>query len=339
MRTERRSAAALAAVLWLGVGSFAASFVANEAEAQQPSDPDIAEARRLFDQGKKLEEDDKWGEALEAFRKVAQVKMTPQVLFHIALCEENLGHLAAALRDFEDAQSAATKEPETAKQVLENAPPHLEALRERTPRLRLEVESGARLRVILDGETLTPDRLGIDLPLDPGTHVIVTESTATGERVEREILLSEKARERIVLAPKKTEGAKKLDPIKPVAPKPAEPTSTTHGSKIPAITVGAVGVASLVGAGVFLGLRQSSISEVTGSCKDPVNLRGCNPALQPVADRGRTYTYVSASLAAVGAAGLVTGAVLWVTVGRDKPSQSATRVTVSPGMLSVSGRF
>lgn len=310
---------------------------ARVARADDPTEAEIAEARKSFELGKKLEDEDQWGEALETFRKVAQVKTTPQVLFHIALAEENLGHLAKALRGFRDAQAMAEKDPEGAKHVLENAPEHIEALRARTPLLRVEVDGTDFARVTVDGEALPPEALGTDVPMDPGKHTIVLEPASDGKPTERDVFLTERANEKVRLVAHGKSEVKA--PIVPVAPKPTRP-EITHGSKVPAIIAGSVGVASLVGAGVFLGLRQSSIAQVEASCRDQVNDRYCDPKLAPVADRGRTYTYASASLAAVGAAALATGAVLWFTVGADKtPRATATRVTVTPGMLSVGGTF
>ena len=304
----------------------------------EPSEADIAQARKLFDQGKKLEEDDRWAEALVTFKKVGEVKMTSQVRFHIALAEENLGHLASALRGFEEAEELARKEPDTSKQVLEKAPEHAAPLRERVPKLRIDVEGSGPYRVFVDGEPLSPSELGVEMPLDPGTHTIALEVTnAKGVQIRpvKEVLLAESGREHVLVKiPKDEEAPVAILPVEKPKPVPAQ-----HGSKVPAIVVGSVGVGSLVGAGIFLGLRQSGIAEVRASCKDPVNARGCDPNLQSVADKGRTYTYVSATLAVVGAAGLAASVALWFTVGADKPNQTATRVTLSPGFIAVDRRF
>ena len=66
----------------------------------QTSD-ELSEARAAFQRGIELEQAKNWGGALKQFRQVGQVKMTPQVRYHIALCEENLGKLVAALGGYE----------------------------------------------------------------------------------------------------------------------------------------------------------------------------------------------------------------------------------------------
>ena len=61
----------------------------------------IDRARAQFQQGLALETAGDWTGALDLFQQVALVKLTPQVRFHIGLCEEHLGHLVAALGDYE----------------------------------------------------------------------------------------------------------------------------------------------------------------------------------------------------------------------------------------------
>ena len=75
------------------------------ARGQTPEE--LARARQVFNDGKLLEDKQAWDLALERFRAVARVKMTPQVRFHIALCEENLGRLVQAIKGFELAAEEA----------------------------------------------------------------------------------------------------------------------------------------------------------------------------------------------------------------------------------------
>jgi hypothetical protein len=334
-RRSSRSVGTLASVLLLNLVLVSAASMADA----QPSDAQIAEARQKFDQGKKAEDAGRWEEALHAFQDVGKVKMTPQVRFHIALADENLGHLAAALHGFEEAQDLAKKDPDNAKDVLENAPEHAKDLRARAPKLRVDVTGHGDYRVLLDGDALSPAQIGAELPVDPGSHTLVLEVTTSSGTVAlppQELTLRERATERIAIKVPEDHSADSA-PVTPID-KPA-PHASVYERKIPAIIAGSVGIASLVGAGVFLGLRQSAISQVRDSCTDKANDRGCDPRLAAVASNGKTDTYVSTTLAFVGVAGLATGAVLWFTIGNDKPSQSATRVTVSPSYLAVDGRF
>jgi hypothetical protein len=316
------------------LATLVAASTAPRRAVAQPTEAELAEARRLFDVGKKAEEDDRWGEALEAFRKIASVKKTPQVIFHVALAEEHLGHLAAALAHFEEAEELARKEPDSAKQVLDNVPEHLEALRARTPTVEISVSGAEDYAVTIDGAPVSREALAAPIRLDPGKHTVVATGPGQDDHAEKDLFLVERAHQKLALS-----WRAEVDvppPLAPVRPKPDVPV-VTHGTKVPAIVAGSVGIASLIGAGVFLGLRQSSIAEVEASCRDKVNDRGCDPRLQPVADRGKTYTVVSAALAGVGVVGLGTGAALWLTVGRDKPGPR--RVTFAPGFVALEGEL
>src|SRR5262249_8292684 len=81
-RASRRIAAALAS-------GTAAAAAPTPALAQTPSE--LAQARARFDEGLSLAAAGDWASALTAFQDVARVKLTPQVRFHIARCEEKLG--------------------------------------------------------------------------------------------------------------------------------------------------------------------------------------------------------------------------------------------------------
>src|SRR4051812_44241769 len=58
---------------------------------------ELSKARAQFQRAIELEQAGNYSTALEQFRDVGQVRMTPQVRFHIATCEEKLGRLVTAL--------------------------------------------------------------------------------------------------------------------------------------------------------------------------------------------------------------------------------------------------
>lgn len=300
----------------------------------QDGEPSVAELRRTFQDAIALEDQGKWAEALEKFKKVGEAKMTPQVRFHIAFAEENVGQLAAALRDYQEAEVLARDAGESAKDVLENAPTRAQALKKRVPTVKIDVR-GKRpsFRIFLDGSPVASSALGTEIAVDPGKHQVTLEIDTETEahQVNEFAILEGQRRAVLVTLPE----IAKPEPIVPETSRPEQPVSGTEkGTKVPAIVVGSVGIASLVGAGVFLGLRQAAIGEVRDSCSDPAHDRGCNPQLQGKASQGRTYTYVSVTLASVGVAALATSAALWFTVGADKPSRQAGRVSISPGFVS-----
>ena len=79
-----------------------------------PTPGELAAARELFARAEKDEDAGRWAEALDKVRRASSVKMTAGLRFHIALCEEKLGQLVAALADYTAAEEAYALAAESA---------------------------------------------------------------------------------------------------------------------------------------------------------------------------------------------------------------------------------
>jgi hypothetical protein len=318
--------------------------------ADEPTETQLAAARQLFNEGKELEKQNQWAEALARFKKVGEVKMTPQVRFHIALCDENLGRLVSAINGYELAADEAKQSAALASDVAGNAPARAEALRKRVPQVQLVVKGRLTTsKVLLDGSPVAPALMGTNIPVDPGTHTVDVETDGQNA-FHKEFTLQERAREIVELELNDPEVAATSVAQPPgTAPPPGSPPPPPQESDflafpppLPAIIAGGVGLAALVGAGVFVGLRQQTISEVRDSCSDPERDSGCDPDLKSIADRGETYTIVADVLFGVGGAGLLAGAVLWIALPgpkRDASNGTAIRVAPTPAGVRVNGTF
>lgn len=306
--------------------------------APEASEPDLETLRKRFKEGIDLESKQKWAEALAIFEEVAKAKTSPHVRFHVALCHENLGRLREAKAGFEEALKLAEADRDNAKEVLDSAPGRLAELEAKIPVLVLEVSEGGEAEVSVGGLDLGKIKGRAQTTLDPGSHEVVvkeqgkarklrTISVAAGERLE--IRVPAAAKPEAVITP----------------PTPPETTTTVvPGTKVPFFVVGAVGIASLAGAGVMLGLRQASIDEVRDSCAG--DDAGCDPALLEVAERGQRYENAAWGLGAAGVACLGVATVLFFTVGQDevvtttkKPVSGRLRLGVGPTGLTLSGTF
>jgi tetratricopeptide (TPR) repeat protein len=109
------------------IGSTTAHAQAAAADADA-----LKRAREQFGQALALQTGGDWAGALALLKEVAAVKPTPQVRFNIALCEERLGRLVAALGDYELAASDA--QAEKADQVRDEVDARLESLKARARR-------------------------------------------------------------------------------------------------------------------------------------------------------------------------------------------------------------
>ncbi len=308
-----------------------AAFAAPTMSFAQATPEELAAARQLFNEGKELEKQKSYEGALEKFKKVAGVKMTPQVRFHIALCEENLGHLVEAINGFDLAADEAKRAGSTAAEVAENAPKRADALRERVPTLQLTVTGKVLTsKILLDAAPVAAAAIGVATPVDPGDHAIEVQDAAGKVTFHKDLKLEERAREHLEVEVNDVEVA----PAPTEAPPPPPPPPR---SRAPVFIAGGVGVASLITSGIFYGMRGSTISTVTASCKDQVNLTHCKdtPAARDAIASGQTDATVSAITLGVGLAGLAGAGILWFVTSPKKPADppkaGVTLVPTGPG--------
>lgn len=292
--------------------SVAAVSSANVAHAE-PTEEQLTAARERFKAAVELEGRGDWEAARAAFEDVAATKESPQVVYHLALCDEHLGQWLAAMAGYDRAIKAAGEVGESARGVIETATKQRDELAARMPRLRIEIRGTLTKEdeLYVDGK---PMDLGVtlrDLQVDPGNHggeikrggEVVASGTA-------EIAAGERGKLRIEL-PKASD-----KPAAPIAP----PRETGGGvGKIPAYVVGGIGVAALIGSGVTFGLSRAAVDDVRANC-GPDGLTGCDPALQARADDASTLSTVSLVLAGAGVAAVGTGVVLWFVLDEEKAS-------------------
>lgn len=310
------------------LASLAAVACPAHAAAQEPPTETSAEAlkraREQFGQALALQTAGDWAGALLLLKEVAAVKSTPQVRFNMALCEEKLGRLVAALGDYELAATDARAEK--AEQVAEEVEVRLEALRARIPKLTLKRGAGADTAIVaVDGVSLGDQVIGSPMPTDPGPHTV--DATAPGFKpFRRSIRLAEQQSETVEL-------------VLEAEPPPPPPVTRGGGrqdvgrSPLPGYVVGGIGVASLGASGIFFGLRAGKISDLDKVCDD----HQCPASAQSDISAGKTYTTIANVTLAVGVAAVAGGLVLVLTSGpRSEPSVA---LAPAPGGAQLLGHF
>lgn len=322
--------------------------------AAQPSDADRAAAKQAFEEGLDLEKKGDYSGAFAKFQKVGAFKMTPHVRFHMALCDEKLGRLVAALRGFELAEAEALKMGKDAQVVADKAPERVEALRKRVASVRIEVKGRVlHSRVLLDGQPVASKDWGTLVPVDPGGHVIAVELDGAITQ-KKELTLPEKGYETIHL---EIEDKEKPPPaatatVTATASASAPPPPPPPPSPVPAIALGGAGLLSLVGAGVFYGLRVGALGDFDQKCPAPAGggERVCGPDAKGSYDSAQSFTIAAGVLVGVGAAALGGAGAYWFLTQRKAaaPASSpgggaqvgpAIGVGVTAGGLQVVGRF
>ncbi len=296
--------------------------IAAASPARAQSAPELARARSDFHEALALETAGDWAGALTKLRAVAAVKMTAQVRFNIAVCEEKLGRLVAALGDFELAASEA--EEAGADDVRAKADDHLERLTDRIPKLVIVRGPGASTAAIsLDGVALGSAAIGQPMNVDPGSHAVVATVGGTS-RFEVEVDLSETETRRIEVKIAPLPGARRAERAELPPDEPVGPAAVSHGDAW--VWLGAGGGA-LVVSGVFWGLRAGTVSDLDGQCVDG----RCPASASATADRGKLYTGFAevTLLGGLGAAGY--GAYLYFTAKPATRPGALAVVTSAPG--------
>ncbi|MEI9947464.1 MAG: hypothetical protein WDO74_00380 [Pseudomonadota bacterium] len=300
------------------LGSLCAATSTAQAQAPSSDGDALKRAREQFAQALALQTGGDWAGALALLKEVAAVKPTPQVRFNIALCEERLGLLVAALGDYELAGSDA--QAQKADQVRQEVDARLESLKARVPRVVVKRGEGADSATIsLDGVALGDSVLNSPLPVDPGPHVV--EGAGAG-------FLPFKQAFRVAEQETATIEVKlQLAPVKPEPvlnpPPPAAQTLRTAG-----FVVGGAGIASLIASGTMFYLRHTTISDLDEQCG--ADRTSCPESARSTIDRGKLYTTLGNVTLAVGALGLGVGATLVILGGRSSARPS---VGIAPGAV------
>lgn len=327
----RVSSARAALSLLVGLAALAPATKAQAQDAPAESSADaLKRAREQFGQALALQTAGDWAQALRLLKEVAAVKSTPQVRFNMALCEEKLGKLVAALGDYELAATDARAEK--ADQVAEEVEGRLESLRQRIPKITVKRGAGAEAALIeLDGVSLGDSVVGSPMPSDPGPHTV--EAKAPGFKAFRQsVKLAEQQSETV-------EVVLEAEPVAPATPGTAGGAGTgqtgSKGARVAGYVIGGLGIVSLGASGVFFGLRASKISDLDKACPNRV----CpSHDQQADIDAGKLDTTIANVTLAVGVAAVAGGLVLVLTSG---PTSREPSVAVAPslGGAQVFGRF
>lgn len=230
-------------------------------------------------------------------------------LFTLAECEAKQGKSASALVHYQDYlvryDGLSPREQARQGQRRELAVKQVESLKSSVAELTLRVPPSAPTTAIVkrDGVVQGPPALGVALPIDPGLHLIVTDN-GTGKTRELQLVLSPGEKKEVTVEVAPADPVRDVEPVRRAAPGPMWPIYTTVG-------VGAAGV--IVGS-VFGGLTWSKKDTIDAHCPQ----HRCDPEGRKAVDSVATTSLVASIGFGVGAAGLVTGAVLWAIRPGDR---------------------
>jgi hypothetical protein len=328
----------------IGVSLALATF-GNVPRAAAQTAQEIAAAKKDFAEGIALEEKSSFAEALVHFRKAAAVKKTPQILFHVGLCESKTGALLEAAETLGQAMQLARGESND--KVESAAKGELDAVQARIPRLELAIV-GQPESVTIDGKPAATDK---PVPLNPGSHQVVAHY-ASGD-VTNTVAVTEGAEAKLELRPP---AAAPVEPVGPMGPAPSQQTSapspapatpsgpevdrgTGGGSDALAWVLVGGGAVAVIGGFVTWKLRGDQIDTLDSLCPAADQCpRERESEVEDAKSKGGLYSTLSVGLWGVGAAALGTGGYLLLGSSSDS---ARVAPALGPGVAGaqVSGRF
>lgn len=316
---------------------------------------DSAAAQALFDHAKQLMATGRYSEACPKLEESQRLDPASGTLLNLGDCYEKSGRLATAWTTFLDAAAAANRAGNTEREAV--ARKRAEALVSQLSKIAISVVGANRtpgLEVLRDGVKVGEAQWGIPIPTDSGEHRI--KATAPGRQTWESTLVLHAKGETVTAtvpelsrlptssvpaaAPSAAPGAlempvaKKEQPIRDTLHRPSEPGFGTQ--RVLALAAGGLGVIG-VAVGTGLGLQSQSKRDQANEycdgaqCRDEKGVTLKSEALQ--AGNVSTAAFV------VGAVGLASGVVLWVTAPRSSSSQGGTQVAVAPGTVLLRGTW
>jgi hypothetical protein len=307
--------------------------VAPQVCAAGDSEAGAAAAESLFQQGRKLMDANRYGEACPKF--AASHKIAPAIgtLLNLADCYERNNQLASAWARFHEAIALAqrlgrTNREQTARARADKLEPRL---------IKLSIASHTPSAVVtLDGNPIEAAALGVPIPVDAGKHTV--EASAKGKKpfaTTIETTEKQKAPSLDIPAledePRDTKDAVSTEP-------PKEESGRGSTQRTIGLIAAGVGVVGL-GVGGYFGLRSSNLwTESEPHC--PGN--ECDDEGYDLATRAKNAGNIAAVSAIAGGALVVGGAILFFTAPSGRPRSALhppLRVGIGPGSLMLGGTF
>lgn len=284
-----------------------------------------AAAEDLLNSGLLDFEEKRYSTACPKLRKSYKAKPTPGTLFHLAQCEEAAGKLASAALYYDDylskyqGLSPALKEEQKSKAATAAA--QRKAITPRIPKVMFRLKSSAPagtrvlrpLRDGAEGAELVEVSVGVELPIDPGDHVVFTEAPGRPRADKRfRIALGEPAKAVDLDVAEASTADNRMSYGQPVTPvvaqlPPLDPPMSKR--RVAAYVVGGIGVASVIAGFVTGALVWGQKGTIEGNCRNNV----CNPTGESAADLASASGLASTITFSVGGAALATSAILFLT--------------------------
>jgi len=325
-------------------GALALAMVSSSAWAAAVDDSTRNAARNLAEQGREAFDRGEFERSRDLFHRAYALVQAPTLALFEARSLAKLGRLVesqeAYLRAVRTPLTADS--PEAFRKAVRDAEKEETELEPRVPKLTIVVAGpGAQaenLKVTLDREPVQPALIGVEMPINPGKHVLQAEAPGvTAAPVELSLQEAEKksVELRVELA---SSPPVKVEPTPPPAVvAPDQPAASRPWQRTTAFVAGGIGVAGLA-TGVITGLMASSQhSKAEEQCPDHRCVEGSSGA--DALDSFRSLRTVSTVGYVVGAVGLAAGVTLYFTAPAPASKRGALGVFMNVGSAGITGAF
>lgn len=313
--------------------SLALALVATAPLASAQGSKQETQAVERFTNGKKLLDQKKAEEALVEFRASNDLLESPNTLFMIGEALSQLGRTAEAMQAYEDAAAKAQARISAGESrfgtTREEATRATRELRPKVFKLSVVVSGAPPETVVAVGGKSSSTRAEGDKLASTSWQVpgsLVVEVTAPGRPPVTQKLEATAGGEATVEIVVPAVGDKPPPKDEPPPPPPKE--AEEEGIKPPPIVswvLGGVGVVGLATFGAFIGLSESTWSDLQ-ECSP-----NCGEDRRADADRAATFQIAGYVALGVGAASLIAAGVLWIALPREKDDPAAASVAVRVG--------
>jgi len=309
-----------------------------------------SDAKDLFTRGRELRAQGDCAGAASLFQKAIEVFPAGLgSLRNLAECDESLSHWASARRAWLDLKRALQvyRDPKYAGWEQDADAASLR-LAPKVAMLTIDVEARGtqgqgplapndHVELLLNGEKVDRALLGTEVERDPGTYRVRAQGADAAEAVEQEVVLAAGSAKHVTLVVTLRSPQPSQVAAAPVQPTPPSTPNDRSGLRTAGYIAIGAGVASLVGAGVSLGVRQSALSSVESACPQ-YQTRSCDPSLGNTVDRGQLASVLVDVFGALAVLGIGGGVALVLL--NPKPAQT-TGIVVRPklGGLDVEWRY
>jgi hypothetical protein len=158
------------------------------AHAQDTNAESLAEAKRLFIEATKDENNNEWAVALEKLMRIVPIKETAGIRYHIAYCKERLGRLLEAQADYRKAAQLSQADPENRsnRDVARLVTDKLASIGEKIPQMNFTIpQKRSGMEIFINGTPYSPAQLKDTVYFDTGVVTVKVKALRCQTMEER----------------------------------------------------------------------------------------------------------------------------------------------------------